>query len=39
MNNQIYAKAIKILNSAKTDKELLNYYETLKLVSKLMHSI
>ena len=35
--NPTYSKALKILNSSKTEKELSNYYEALKLANKLMH--
>lgn len=36
--NPIYQKSLKILNSANSDKELQNYYDALKLVSKLMNN-
>lgn len=35
--NPIFQKSIKILNSANSDKELQNYYDVLKLASKLMN--
>jgi len=34
--NPIYLKAIKILNSARDNNELSNYYDALKLANKLM---
>ena len=34
--NQDYYKALKILNSAKTDEEIKNYYDILKIANKLM---
>ena len=37
INNPLYNKALKILNTAKTEKELSNYYETLKLANRLMN--
>ena len=33
----VYYKAMKILNSAKSEKELRNYYHTLKLAYRLMY--
>ena len=36
-NNSAYLKSLKILNGAKTDKELTNYYEVLKLANRLMN--
>lgn len=33
----LYTKALKILNSAKSEKELQNYYDVLKLASRLMN--
>ena len=36
-NNPMYLKSLKILNSAKSDEELLNYYQILKLANKLMN--
>ena len=35
--SQTYYKALKILNSANTEIELKNYYDVLKLASKLMN--
>lgn len=36
-NNLVYQKSLKILNTAKNDIELQNYYEMLKLAQKLMN--
>ncbi len=36
IQNHIYQKAMKILNSAKSEKELQNYYDALKLTNRLM---
>ena len=36
--NPIYFKAIKVLNSAKNKEELVNYYQVLKLASRMMNS-
>ena len=36
IQNHIYQKAMKILNSAKSEKELQNYYDALKLANRLM---
>lgn len=33
----LYGKSLKILNSAKSEKELQNYYDALKLASRLMN--
>ncbi len=33
----LYGKVLKILNSAKSEKELQNYYDILKLASRLMN--
>lgn len=35
-NNRIYAKSLKILNSAKNDKELLHFYNVLKLTKRII---
>lgn len=35
--NPIYQKSLKYLNSAKTDKELMNYYNALRFTNKLMN--
>ncbi len=37
MQNPIYNKILKILNSAKNEKELNNYYNALKMTYKLMN--
>ena len=34
--NLVYSKILKIVNSAKSDEELNNYYNILKMASKLM---
>lgn len=36
MENPIYVKSLKVLNSAQNDEERLNYLEALKLVQKIM---
>lgn len=36
IQNHIYQKAMKILNSAKSEQELQNYYDALKLANRLM---
>ena len=36
LKNPIYQKALKILNSSKDERELLNYYEILKLTNKII---
>ena len=36
INNVAYQKSMKILNSAKSEQELLNYYDALKLANRLM---
>lgn len=37
INNPIYQKALKVLNTANNNNELQNYYEVLKLAHKLMN--
>lgn len=37
-HNPIYQKSLKLLNSAKNDKELKNYYNALKFTNKLMNN-
>lgn len=37
LQNPIYQKSLKLLNSAKTDKELRNYYNALKFTNRLMN--
>ena len=36
--NPIYQKSLKLLNSAKNDKELTNYYKALKFTNRLMNN-
>ncbi len=36
MENPIYVKSLKVLNSAQNDEERLNYLEALKLVQRIM---
>ena len=37
-HNPIYQKSLKLLNSAKNDKELKNYYNALKFTNRLMNN-
>ena len=37
IHSLLYGKSLKILNSAKSEKELQNYYDVLKLASRLMN--
>lgn len=36
--NPIYQKSLKLLNSAKNDKELKNYYKALRFINRLMNN-
>lgn len=36
--NPLYQKSLKLLNSAKNDDELKNYYTALKFTNRLMHN-
>ena len=38
IQSPLYGKSLKILNSAKSEKELQNYYDVLKLASRLMNN-
>ena len=37
IQSPLYGKSLKILNSAKSEKELQNYYDVLKLANRLMN--